>query len=86
MARVIPEHVAARAKQGFSAPDASWFRGESVDYVTGLLADPKARLRDVIQPAFVQNVLDEHRSGAQNHRLLIWSLLSFEWWLRTFLP
>ena len=37
MSRVIPEDVAARAKQGFSAPDASWFRGESVDYVTGLL-------------------------------------------------
>ena len=37
MARVIPEDVTARAKQGFSAPDASWFRGESVDYVTGLL-------------------------------------------------
>ncbi len=86
MARVIPEHVAARAKQGFSAPDASWFRGESVEYVTGLLTDPRARLHDVIQPAFVQRIIEEHRCGAHNHRLLIWSLLSFEWWLRTFLP
>jgi asparagine synthase (glutamine-hydrolysing) len=86
MARVIPEDVAARAKQGFSAPDASWFRGESVDYVTGLLTAPNARLNDAIQPAYVRNILDEHRSGAHNHRLLIWSLLSFEWWLKTFLP
>jgi asparagine synthase (glutamine-hydrolysing) len=86
MAHVIPEDVAARAKQGFSAPDASWFRGESVDYVTGLLTAPNARLNDLIQPAFVRNVINEHRSGAHNHRLLIWSLLSFEWWLKTFLP
>jgi asparagine synthase (glutamine-hydrolysing) len=86
MARVIPEDVAARAKQGFSAPDASWFRGESVDYVTALLAAPKARLNEYIQPSFVQTTLSEHRSGARNHRLLIWSLLSFEWWLQTFLP
>ena len=86
MAKVIPPDVAARAKQGFSAPDASWFRGESVDYVVGLLTDPRARLNDVIQPAYVRTVLDEHRSGAHNHRLLIWSLLSFEWWLREFLP
>jgi asparagine synthase (glutamine-hydrolysing) len=86
MARVIPEDVAARAKQGFSAPDASWFRGESVDYVTGLLTAPNARLNEVIQPAFVSNVISEHRAGAHNHRLLIWSLLSFEWWLKTFLP
>ena len=86
MSRVIPKDVTARAKQGFSAPDASWFRGESVDYVTGLLNDPKARLGEFIQPAFVKCVLEQHRAGAHNHRLLIWSLLSFEWWLKTFLP
>jgi asparagine synthase (glutamine-hydrolysing) len=86
MSKVIPPDVAARAKQGFSAPDASWFRGESVDYVVGLLTDKRARLNEVIQPAFVRTILDQHRSGAQNHRLLIWSLLSFEWWLREFLP
>lgn len=86
MSRVVPEDVTARAKQGFSAPDASWFRGESVDYVTGLLNDRRARLREFIQPSFVHCVLEEHRSGVHNHRLLIWSLLSFEWWLRTFLP
>jgi len=86
MSRVIPDDVTARAKQGFSAPDASWFRGESVDYVTGLLTAPSARLNEFIQPSFVRMTLDEHRSGAHNHRLLIWSLLSFEWWLRTFLP
>ena len=86
MSKVIPPDVAARAKQGFSAPDASWFRGESVDYVVGLLTDKRARLNDVIQPACVRTILDQHRSGAHNHRLLIWSLLSFEWWLREFLP
>jgi asparagine synthase (glutamine-hydrolysing) len=86
MSRLIPEDVAARAKQGFSAPDASWFRGESVDYVTGLLGAPDARLNEFIQQPFVRKVLDEHRAGTHNHRLLIWSLLSFEWWLRTFLP
>ena len=86
MSRVIPDEVTTRAKQGFSAPDASWFRGESVDYVTGLLTAPTARLNEFIQPSFVRMTLDEHRSGAHNHRLRIWSLLSFEWWLRTFLP
>src|SRR5262249_23656466 len=35
--RFLPEAVAKRAKQGFSAPDASWFRGESIDYINRLL-------------------------------------------------
>src|SRR5262249_48636228 len=33
MAKYIPAQVISREKQGFSAPDASWFKGESIDYV-----------------------------------------------------
>ena len=40
---------------------------------------------DVIQPAFVERILDEHTTGKVNHRLLIWSFLSFEWWMRLYL-
>jgi asparagine synthase (glutamine-hydrolysing) len=85
MGRLIPPEITERAKQGFSAPDASWFRGESIDYINRLLRDPKARLYDFLQPDYVRNVLDEHCSGQVNRRLLIWSLLSFEWWCRRFL-
>lgn len=85
MSRIIPPEVTERAKQGFSAPDASWFRGESIDYINGLLRDRRARVYDYLQPSYVAGILDEHSSGSHNHRLLIWSLLSFEWWLRSFL-
>jgi asparagine synthase (glutamine-hydrolysing) len=85
MASLVPSDTAERAKQGFSAPDASWFRGESIDYITRLLGDRKAMLYEFIQPAYVKTILDEHTSGHVNHRLLIWSFLSFEWWCRTFL-
>jgi asparagine synthase (glutamine-hydrolysing) len=85
MARLIPADITRRAKQGFSAPDASWFRGESIRYINDLLHDPKARLYDFVNRKYVMQVLDEHTSGSVNHRLLIWSLLSFEWWCRLFL-
>ena len=86
MNRIIPAEILERTKQGFSAPDASWFRGESIDYINRLLRDPRARIYDFLQPAYVGGVLDQHCSGTSNRRLLIWSLLSFEWWLRNFLP
>ena len=82
---LLPGYVWDRAKQGFSAPDASWFRGESIDYVNRLLRDPRARCLEFVEPAYVGRVLDEHSSGRVNHRLLIWSLLSFETWCRKFL-
>ncbi len=85
MAHIIPKEAAERSKQGFSAPDASWFRGESIGYINRLLRDPTARMYEVIQPAFVERILDEHTTGKVNHRLLIWSFLSFEWWMRLYL-
>jgi asparagine synthase (glutamine-hydrolysing) len=86
VARLIPDEITARAKQGFSAPDASWFRGESVMYVNHLLNSPKALINNFLNPEYVKRVLREHTGGEINHRLLIWSLLSFEWWLRVFEP
>jgi asparagine synthase (glutamine-hydrolysing) len=84
MGRIIPPEIVGRKKQGFSGPDASWFRGESIDYVSKLLRNPSARSYEYLDPAYVGRVLDEHSSGAVNHRLFIWSVICFEWWLRTF--
>jgi asparagine synthase (glutamine-hydrolysing) len=86
MARLISSDITSRAKQGFSAPDASWFRGESIEYINGLLRDPKAAIHGFIHRDYIARILDEHTNGLINHRLLIWSLLSFEWWLRIFKP
>jgi asparagine synthase (glutamine-hydrolysing) len=85
MRPLIPDEVARRTKQGFSAPDASWFRGESIDYIRRLLGNRKAVLYEFLEPSYVEGVLDEHCSGHVNRRLLIWSFLSFEWWCRSFL-
>jgi asparagine synthase (glutamine-hydrolysing) len=83
--RYVPEDYAHGAKQGFSAPDASWFKGESIEYIKKLLFDRRAYLYDYIDPEVAQSLLQEHFSGVQNRRLLIWSLVCFEWWCRTFL-
>jgi asparagine synthase (glutamine-hydrolysing) len=85
MRGLIPHEAAGRAKQGFSAPDASWFRGESIDYVSKLLRNPRSRIYDFIEYDYAARQLDDHVQGRRNRRLLIWSLLSFEWWLRRFM-
>jgi asparagine synthase (glutamine-hydrolysing) len=85
MQRLVSDDVTRRAKQGFAAPDASWFRGDSIVYVNTLLRDRAARIFEFFDAAYVARVLDEHTAGNVNHRLLIWSLLSFEWWCRSFL-
>jgi len=85
IARYIPPEIADGEKQGFSAPDASWFKGESIDYVRREILDGKARLFDYMDSETVRGLVEEHLDGRQNRRLLIWSLLNFEWWLRRFI-
>lgn len=85
MQDLIPESIINRKKQGFSAPDESWYRGENAQYVKELLLDKKAAYRDFINPAYVEKTIREHTEQRINHRLLIWSLMNFEWWCRIFL-
>lgn len=85
MRRYIPADIADAAKQGFSGPDGSWFKGESIDYVRRQLFEGTPRLYEYIDPATVRELVEEHMSGQQNRRLFIWSLLSFEQFLANFM-
>ncbi len=85
MSRYIPSEIANSEKQGFSAPDASWFKGESIEYVRREILDRRAKIYDYFDYDAVHSLVDEHLTGKQNRRLLIWSLLSFEWWIKKFL-
>lgn len=85
LARYVPQDYADGVKRGFSAPDASWFKGESIEYIRDIFHDRRARVYDYLEPATVRALLDDHFEGRVNRRLLIWSLLCFEWWCRVFL-
>jgi asparagine synthase (glutamine-hydrolysing) len=81
----IPETIINRKKQGFSAPDESWYRGENADYIKELLLNKKTVSSEFINPLFVEKIINEHINQKKNHRLLIWSFMNFEWWCRIFL-
>ena len=85
MQRYIPSDISNGIKQGFSAPDASWFKGESIEYVKNILFNPKAAIYDYLDSKTVKSLVKEHLDGKANRRLLIWSFLSFEWWLKKYL-
>jgi asparagine synthase (glutamine-hydrolysing) len=74
----IPNDLAKAQKQGFSGPDASWFRGESIDFVRRTLLNNDARIYKLMDRQAVGQLIEQHLSGNQNRRLLIWSLLNVE--------
>jgi len=85
MMDIIPESIVNRKKQGFSAPDESWYRGENADYIKKLLLNKKTVSSQFINPEYIEKIVDEHINKRINHRLLIWSFMNFEWWCKLFL-
>jgi asparagine synthase (glutamine-hydrolysing) len=82
MERYVPADIADGIKKGFSAPDASWFRGDSMEYVRRALMGPDARIFGLLDRGAVHALVNDHLEGRENRRLLIWSLLTLEEWLK----
>lgn len=80
MSKYIPEDIHSAVKQGFSSPDQSWFKGESIDFVREKLLDNNAKIYQYMDRTSTQKLINEHLSGDKNRRLFIWSLLNFEEW------
>lgn len=78
MKNYIPETVTNRTKQGFSSPDASWFKGDSIEFVKRVLFNGNAAIYQFFDRDTVEELVKEHLSGGRNRRLLIWSLLNIE--------
>jgi len=85
MANYVPEEVARMEKQGFSSPDASWFRGQSVGFVRRFLTPGAGHLDRFFSAKATRRLLGQHFSGLENRRLLVWSFLNLETWMRRYL-
>lgn len=85
MERYVPETITNQVKQGFTGPDASWFRGDSMEYIRRELLNGDAAIYEFLDPKGVRPLVEDHLEGRENRRLLLWSLMSFEHWCRAFL-
>ncbi|MDD3731105.1 MAG: asparagine synthase (glutamine-hydrolyzing) [candidate division Zixibacteria bacterium] len=85
MENILPREIIENRKQGFSPPDQSWYMNKLVQYIKDTILSDSSLGRGYFQKEYLEKVLEEHVSGKVNHRLLIWSLLSFEWWNRLFI-
>ncbi len=79
--RSIPLDISNSIKQGFSGPDNSWFKGDSINYVKSIIGNKNSRIYEFFDFKFMNNIVDQHLNGKVNKRLLIWSLLNFEEWI-----
>ena len=80
---LIPS-IASLKKQGFSAPDATWFKDDRTNLVKSRLLNSNSTIWSVLNFEEGKKLVTEHLDGKVNRRLLIWSLLTLESTLRQF--
>jgi asparagine synthase (glutamine-hydrolysing) len=84
MSKFMPVNINIGNKQGFSSPDQSWFRGDSIDLVKNKFLKSEANIYKYIDSRVVKKLVKEHLAGKINRRLFIWSLLNFSAWINIY--
>jgi asparagine synthase (glutamine-hydrolysing) len=80
--RLMPAEMVHRPKMGFGIPVTHWLRGEWQAKSNDLILGARTRERGIFRAAFLQRVMDEHRTGKRDNSSIIWSLMMLEMWFR----
>ncbi|MBI3011122.1 MAG: asparagine synthase (glutamine-hydrolyzing) [Candidatus Omnitrophica bacterium] len=81
-ADLVPPQILRRGKMGFGVPLRLWFREDLREYLHDALLAPSARLRRYVDQAYVRELVQHHLSGRADYSDRLWTLLTFEMWLR----
>jgi len=79
----VSDDIINRPKQGFSAPIASWLRGELREWAGDLLHDVRMRDDGFFRPQLIKRMWHEHCNGVRDWSSALWTILMFQQWRRS---
>lgn len=78
----LPHDIMYRAKKGFSIPLAAWLRGPLRQAVRDAVLGERLLDTGIFNRRYLEQLVSQHESGANDHSVALWSLLMFEAFLR----
>ncbi len=81
---LMPPGIEKRPKSGFSVPLGPWLQDELYEPARSLLLSNDSRTRVYFRPSEIERLLQENKSGRDNHGKRLWALLNLEVWLRKY--
>jgi asparagine synthase (glutamine-hydrolysing) len=81
----IPDAHLRAPKRGFVGPTAAWLRGELRPMLEDELSPARVDRLGLFRPAVVDRFVTEHRHRRHNREAVLWALLCFSLWHRTYL-
>lgn len=80
LAPLLPPEIIHRGKEGFSIPIKNWLRAELRPMMLDLLSPTRMRRDGFFNADFVQQLVNEHLQGVENHSHRLWALMVFCIW------
>ncbi len=74
----LPKDVLYRPKMGFGVPLAKWFRGPLKSRLRTSLTQGELVESGLFNPAYLEQLVNQHQSGRRDHSTVLWALLMFE--------
>jgi asparagine synthase (glutamine-hydrolysing) len=78
----LPNDIMYRAKKGFSIPLAAWLRGPLRQAMRDAVLGERLLDTGIFERAYVEQLVTQHETGAADHSVALWSLMTFEAFLR----
>lgn len=79
-ARILPDAILKKKKQGFAIPQGQWFRKELRDFTRETLTSKRFAARGYFRQQSVEAILREHAKGRRDYSHWLWALVNFELW------
>jgi asparagine synthase (glutamine-hydrolysing) len=83
LARYVPDRLVERPKMGFGVPLAQWLRGPLRDWADALITQHALQADDVFRPSMVRALWTQFLAGDDRDYYLIWNVLMFQDWYRS---
>jgi len=80
VADLLPREIADRKKRGLRAPTEAWLRGPLPEFAAELFSERSLRRKGYFDPAGVQELLKEHRSGRSDWTYDLLGVLALQLW------
>ncbi len=77
---ILPKETLEFSKRGFGVPVDHWFRNELKEELTSLLNEEMINKQGIFNYRYISKLLEEHISGKENHKGMLWNLFVFQKW------
>jgi asparagine synthase (glutamine-hydrolysing) len=81
----LPGEIINRSKKGFNMPVAYWLSGDLKELMLDMLSESFITAQGLFSFSYIQQLTNEHFQRRRDNRKLLWTLLMFQIWYRTYM-